>query len=108
MLMDNNFEYGVPYVNYQFLKRGNEFWEVSTPADLILNSIKIHHWQVLGDVRFDWAGYIEVKLYEMEKDYTSWERVELLSMGHLLKSHYFKTKEEAKEYTKWYLKKRNL
>ena len=108
MLMDNNFEYGVPYVNYQFLKRGKEFWEVCTPADLVLNSIKIHHWQVLGDVRFDWAGYIEVKLYEMDKDYTSWERVELLSMGHLLKSHFFKTKEEAEEYKKWYLEQQRI
>lgn len=106
MLINNKFEYNVPYVNYQFLKRGKEFWEVSTPVDLKTNSIELYHWQILGDVRFNEAGYIEVKLYEIDKDYTSWKRVELLSMGHLLKSHYFDTKEESEEYKIWYLEQR--
>lgn len=108
MLMNNKFEYNIPYVNYQMLKVGNDFWEVCTPADLVLNSIKIHHWKVLNEVRFDWGGYIEVKLYELNKNYISWKRVELITMGHLLKSHYFDTKEEAEEYKKWYLKQRTI
>ena len=108
MLMNNEFEYNVPYVNYQMLKVGNDFWEVSTPALLTINQIEIHHWKVLDEIRFGWHNYIEVKVHEIDKGYDSWKRAELITMGHLLKSHYFETKEEAEEYRSWYLNQRKI
>lgn len=104
-LINNSYEYGVPYVSYQIVHKDNEFWEVDTPRNLQLNEIKIHHWKVLGEVRFGWHNYIEVKVYEVDKGYEYWLRVELISMGHLLKTHYFETRNDAIEYSKWYLNK---
>ena len=101
MLMNNKFEYGIPYVDYQFLHKENEFWEVQTPANS-LYPLDLHHWKVLDEVRFGWHNYIEVKVHEVDKNYDNWLRVELVAMGHLLKTHYFETEEDAKEYMKWY------
>ena len=106
MLMNNEFEYNVPYVNYQMLHVGYEFWEVSTPDDLTINQIEIRHWKVLDEVRFGWHNYIEVKVHEVEANYDTWKRVELIAMGHLLKAHYFETKEDAEKYKQFYLEQR--
>lgn len=101
MLMDEKFECGVPYVDYQFLRKGNEFWEVHTPANP-LSPLELHHWKVLDEVRFGWHDYIEVKVHEVDKNYDYWLKVELVAMGHILKTHYFETEEDARKYMKWY------
>ena len=106
MLMDGKFEYGVPYVTYQMVQPDKEFWEVMTPKSPY--PLKLHHWKVLPEVRFGWHNYIEVKVHEIDEDYDYWIRVELIAMGHILKAHYFGTKEEAIEYMELYLKNRNL
>lgn len=106
MLMDNKFEYGVPYVTYQMLQVGKEFWEVMTPVNPY--PLELHHWKVLPEVRFGWHDYIEVKVHEVDKDYDYWMRAELVAMGHILKTHYFETEEEAEKYIRWYLKQRVL
>lgn len=108
MLMDNSYEYGVPYVKYQLLHKDNEFWEVNTPINLLINKIEIKHWKVLDEVRFGWHDYIEVKVYEVDKHYEYWLRVELVAMGHLLKTHYFETQEDAIKYSEWYIKRRKM
>ena len=107
MLMDNKFEVNVPYVKYQMLKKDNEFWEVSVPANLNINDISINHWKVTNEIKFDWAGYPEIKLHEVDKNFDCWMRVELISMGHLLMTHYFQTEKLAKEYMKYILMERN-
>lgn len=103
MLTDGKFERGIPYVDYQFLCKGNEFWEVCTPANP-LYPLELHHWKVLDEVRFGWHNYIEVKVHEVNMSYDHWLRVELVTMGHLLKTHYFETEEDARKYMEWYSK----
>ena len=44
----------------------------------------------------------------IDKGYDSWERVELIAMGHLLKAHYFETKEDANNYIQFYLTQRKI
>lgn len=108
MLMDDKFEFDVPYVKYQIINKGKEFWEVKVPADLKINNINIYHWKVTDNVRMNWAGYPEILLEDVNNNnHKYWERIELISMGHVLGIHYFETKEKALEYKEWYLQQIN-
>ena len=103
--MDNKFEYDVPYVEYQMFFVGKEYWEVKTPADLILNDLEICKCKITNQINITEYGVIEV-LVEKSNGYDMWERIELIAMAHILNVRIFETEEEAKKYAKFYLNKK--